>query len=221
MAEFNTQHWQNKASHDHPSSFVGMGSSINSIQIAPPGLVTMDNKSGSVSSHDHHFPLSFPDYSFFALHHHYGPQALASTPAVETPSVVAAAAAAAGITPSSSINVDEKRCSSVRRSRKKASDNDEVVHVRARKGQATDSHSAAERSMGMAVMLEEIINYVCSLQNQVEFLSMELAAAAAAANSVNLETQPSRSIPRASLQGGNLAGRENYGDATASTAWSI
>ncbi|CAI0451035.1 unnamed protein product, partial [Linum tenue] len=139
--------------------------------------------------------------------------------------------------------VDEKRCSSVRRSRKKASDNDEVVHVRARKGQATDSHSAAERvrrekinkklrclqelvpgchkSMGMAVMLEEIINYVCSLQNQVEFLSMELAAAAAAANSVNLETQPSRSIPRASLQGGNLAGRENYGDATASTAWSI
>ncbi|CAI0451036.1 unnamed protein product, partial [Linum tenue] len=130
--------------------------------------------------------------------------------------------------------VDEKRCSSVRRSRKKASDNDEVVHVRARKGQATDSHSAAERvrrekinkklrclqelvpgchkSMGMAVMLEEIINY---------FLSMELAAAAAAANSVNLETQPSRSIPRASLQGGNLAGRENYGDATASTAWSI
>ncbi|CAL1408173.1 unnamed protein product [Linum trigynum] len=77
------------------------------------------------------------------------------------------------------------------------------------------------KSMGMAVMLEEIINYVCSLQNQVEFLSMELAAAAAAANSVNLETQPSRSISRASLQGGNLAGRENYGDGNASTAWSI
>ncbi|KAJ6684364.1 TRANSCRIPTION FACTOR BEE 3-LIKE ISOFORM X1 [Salix viminalis] len=62
-----------------------------------------------------------------------------------------------------------------------------------------DSHSIAERvrrekinnklrclqdlvpgchkSMGMAVMLEEIINYVHSLQNQVEFLSMELATA--------------------------------------------
>lgn len=31
--------------------------------------------------------------------------------------------------------------------------------------------------MGMATMLDEIINYVQSLQNQVEFLSMELEAA--------------------------------------------
>uniref|UniRef100_A0A9I9CDP2 BHLH domain-containing protein n=1 Tax=Cucumis melo TaxID=3656 RepID=A0A9I9CDP2_CUCME len=75
----------------------------------------------------------------------------------------------------------------------------EVVHVRARRGQATDSHSVAERirrgkinerlrclqdivpgcykTMGMAVMLDEIINYVQSLQNQVEFLSMKLTAA--------------------------------------------
>ncbi|KAJ7970371.1 Transcription factor [Quillaja saponaria] len=75
----------------------------------------------------------------------------------------------------------------------------EVVHVRARRGQATDSHSLAERvrrgkineklkclqsivpgcykTMGMAVMLGEIINYVQSLQNQVEFLSMKLTAA--------------------------------------------
>ncbi|XP_021676465.2 transcription factor BEE 3 isoform X2 [Hevea brasiliensis] len=75
----------------------------------------------------------------------------------------------------------------------------EVVHVRARRGQATDSHSLAERvrrekindrlrclqdivpgcykTMGMAVMFDEIINYVQSLQNQVEFLSMKLAAA--------------------------------------------
>jgi hypothetical protein len=66
----------------------------------------------------------------------------------------------------------------------------EVVHVRARRGQATDSHSLAERvrrgkinerlrclqdmvpgcykAMGMATMLDEIINYVQSLQNQVE-----------------------------------------------------
>ncbi|KAL4179088.1 hypothetical protein AMTRI_Chr13g118330 [Amborella trichopoda] len=75
----------------------------------------------------------------------------------------------------------------------------EVIHVRARRGQATDSHSLAERvrrekinermrclqdlvpgcykTMGMAVMLDEIINYVQSLQHQVEFLSMKLTAA--------------------------------------------
>ncbi|XP_027359443.1 transcription factor BEE 1-like [Abrus precatorius] len=75
----------------------------------------------------------------------------------------------------------------------------EVVHVRARRGQATDSHSLAERvrrgkineklrclqnivpgcykTMGMAVMLDEIINYVQSLQHQVEFLSLKLTAA--------------------------------------------
>ncbi|XVF71630.1 hypothetical protein PTKIN_Ptkin12aG0054600 [Pterospermum kingtungense] len=86
----------------------------------------------------------------------------------------------------------------------------EVIHVRARRGQATDSHSLAERvrrekinekmrclqdlvpgchqTMGMAVMLDEIINYVHSLQNQVEFLSMELAAASSAYD-LNLETE--------------------------------
>ncbi|KAL7084599.1 hypothetical protein ACP275_14G232500 [Erythranthe tilingii] len=75
----------------------------------------------------------------------------------------------------------------------------EVVHVRAKRGQATDSHSLAERvrrekinerlkclqdivpgcykTMGMAVMLDEIINYVQSLQNQVDFLSMKLTTA--------------------------------------------
>ncbi|XP_057477264.1 transcription factor bHLH75 [Actinidia eriantha] len=75
----------------------------------------------------------------------------------------------------------------------------EVVHVRAKRGQATDSHSLAERlrrekineklrclqdlvpgcykTMGMAVMLDVITNYVRSLQNQIEFLSMKLSAA--------------------------------------------
>ncbi|RZC82031.1 hypothetical protein C5167_044607 [Papaver somniferum] len=109
----------------------------------------------------------------------------------------------------------------------------EVIHVRARRGQATDSHSLAERNpnfsflqivlktylqpwllpgainnayfyaclpvrrekinerlrclqhlvpgcyktMGMSVMLDEIIKYVQSLQNQIEFLSMKLTAA--------------------------------------------
>ncbi|KAL8470679.1 hypothetical protein ACS0TY_033301 [Phlomoides rotata] len=77
----------------------------------------------------------------------------------------------------------------------------EVVHVRAKRGQATDSHSLAERlrrekindklrclqdlvpgcykTMGMAVMLDVIINYVRSLQNQIDFLSMKLSAASA------------------------------------------
>ncbi|XP_020267400.1 transcription factor bHLH49-like isoform X2 [Asparagus officinalis] len=74
----------------------------------------------------------------------------------------------------------------------------DYVHVRARRGQATNSHSLAERVRrerisermkylqdlvpgcskvtGKAVMLDEIINYVQSLQRQVEFLSMKLAA---------------------------------------------
>ncbi|OVA09651.1 Myc-type [Macleaya cordata] len=72
------------------------------------------------------------------------------------------------------------------------------VHVRARRGQATDSHSLAERVRrekisarlkmlqglvpgcdkvtSKALMLDEIINYVQSLQLQVEMLSMKLAS---------------------------------------------
>ncbi|KAI3896690.1 hypothetical protein MKW92_009087 [Papaver armeniacum] len=74
---------------------------------------------------------------------------------------------------------------------------EDYVHVRARRGQATNSHSLAERVRrekisermkllqdlvpgcdkvtGKALMLDEIINYVQSLQRQVEFLSMKLA----------------------------------------------
>lgn len=74
----------------------------------------------------------------------------------------------------------------------------DFIHVRARRGQATDSHSLAERVRrekisermkylqelvpgcskitGKAGMLDEIINYVQSLQKQVEFLSMKLAS---------------------------------------------
>ncbi|KAL0702770.1 hypothetical protein Bca4012_058892 [Brassica carinata] len=73
----------------------------------------------------------------------------------------------------------------------------DYIHVRARRGQATDRHSLAERARrekiskkmkylqdlvpgcnkvtGRAGMLDEIINYVQSLQRQVEFLSMKLA----------------------------------------------
>nr|KYP70374.1 Transcription factor bHLH74 [Cajanus cajan] len=71
------------------------------------------------------------------------------------------------------------------------------IHVRARRGQATNTHSLAERIRrekisermrllqelvpgcdkitGKALMLDEIINYVQSLQQQVELLSMKLA----------------------------------------------
>ncbi|KAK4479846.1 hypothetical protein RD792_015389 [Penstemon davidsonii] len=75
---------------------------------------------------------------------------------------------------------------------------EDYIHIRARRGQATNSHSLAERVRrekisermkylqdlvpgcskqvtGKAVMLDEIINYVQSLQRQVEFLSMKLA----------------------------------------------
>ncbi|GMH26197.1 hypothetical protein Nepgr_028040 [Nepenthes gracilis] len=74
---------------------------------------------------------------------------------------------------------------------------EEYIHFRARRGHATNSHSLAERVRrekiserlkflqdlvpgcskvtGKAVMLDEIINYVQSLQRQVEFLSMKLA----------------------------------------------
>lgn len=77
------------------------------------------------------------------------------------------------------------------------SSKEDYIHVRARRGQATNSHSLAERVRrekisqrmkylqdlvpgcdkitGKALMLDEIINYVQSLQRQVEFLSMKLS----------------------------------------------
>ncbi|KAK7317221.1 hypothetical protein RJT34_01263 [Clitoria ternatea] len=79
-----------------------------------------------------------------------------------------------------------------------ASPKQDYIHVRARRGQATDSHSLAERArrekisermkilqdlvpgcnkvIGKALVLDEIINYIQSLQRQVEFLSMKLEA---------------------------------------------
>lgn len=81
----------------------------------------------------------------------------------------------------------------------------DYIHVRARRGQATDSHSLAERArrekisermkvlqdlvpgcnkvIGKASVLDEIINYIQSLQRQVEFLSMKLEAVNAHVNS--------------------------------------
>uniref|UniRef100_A0A0E0GT93 BHLH domain-containing protein n=1 Tax=Oryza nivara TaxID=4536 RepID=A0A0E0GT93_ORYNI len=95
---------------------------------------------------------------------------------------------------------NQKSCSKMQ-SKEDSSDGDgtkeDYVHVRAKRGQATNSHSLAERLRrkkisermkllqdlvpgcskitGKAVMLDEIINYVQSLQRQVEFLSMKLA----------------------------------------------
>ncbi|XP_020536802.1 transcription factor BEE 1 isoform X2 [Jatropha curcas] len=125
---------------------------------------------------------------------------------------------------------------------------EEVIHVRAKRGQATDSHSIAERkcsqvrrekinkklrclqdlvpgchkSMGMAVMLEEIINYVHSLQNQVEFLSMELAAASCCYD-LNLETESSKKVTSSSgAQETQKWLREGYGELSYyQSTWSV
>ncbi|KAK8470496.1 hypothetical protein PHAVU_004G156176 [Phaseolus vulgaris] len=111
----------------------------------------------------------------------------------------------------------------------------EVVHVRARRGQATDSHSLAERvrrgkineklrclqnivpgcykTMGMAVMLDEIINYVQSLQHQVEFLSLKLTAASTFYD-FNSETDALETMQRARASEAKELGkykREGYG----------
>ncbi|XWS14831.1 hypothetical protein CRYUN_Cryun35bG0042300 [Craigia yunnanensis] len=97
------------------------------------------------------------------------------------------------------------------------------IHVRARRGQATNSHSLAERVRrekisermrllqelvpgcnkitGKAVMLDEIINYVQSLQHQVEFLSMKLATVNPELN-IDLERILSKD---SSLRGGSAA----------------
>ncbi|PIA27325.1 hypothetical protein AQUCO_08000003v1 [Aquilegia coerulea] len=94
----------------------------------------------------------------------------------------------------------EKKSKTVKKDQKKILEEPPTgyIHVRARRGQATDSHSLAERVRrekisermkqlqglvpgcdkvtGKALMLDEIINYVQSLQYQVEFLSMKLAS---------------------------------------------
>ncbi|XP_023640740.1 transcription factor bHLH48 [Capsella rubella] len=94
----------------------------------------------------------------------------------------------------------EKKAKSSMKKTKSSVEEDKLpyVHVRARRGQATDNHSLAERArrekinarmkllqelvpgcdkiQGTALVLDEIINHVQSLQRQVEMLSMRLAA---------------------------------------------
>ncbi|KAJ0963360.1 hypothetical protein J5N97_028482 [Dioscorea zingiberensis] len=103
----------------------------------------------------------------------------------------------------SSKEKDEKKAKTSKHGKEENTQNadtskDDYIHVRAKRGQATNSHSLAERVRrekisermrllqdlvpgcnkitGKAMMLDEIINYVQSLQKQVEFLSMKLAA---------------------------------------------
>ncbi|KAL1215736.1 Transcription factor bHLH63 [Cardamine amara subsp. amara] len=92
---------------------------------------------------------------------------------------------------------EENNCSNDSSKVTKELEKTDYIHVRARRGQATDSHSIAERVRrekisermkflqnlvpgcdkitGKAGMLDEIINYVQSLQRQIEFLSMKLS----------------------------------------------
>ncbi|XP_057493098.1 basic helix-loop-helix protein 80-like isoform X1 [Actinidia eriantha] len=98
-------------------------------------------------------------------------------------------------------NREDKKVKAETKDKKKANEEAPTgyVHVRARRGQATDSHSLAERVrrekisermkllqslvpgcdkqiIGKALILDEIINYVQSLQSQVEFLVMKIAS---------------------------------------------
>ncbi|KAG8059704.1 hypothetical protein GUJ93_ZPchr0002g23041 [Zizania palustris] len=103
----------------------------------------------------------------------------------------------------------------------------DYIHVRARRGQATDSHSLAERVRrerisermkylqelvpgcnkvtGKAGMLDEIINYVQSLQKQVEFLSMKIAASNPVVNFDIIEDLFGRQLSQAACNPAALA----------------
>ncbi|KAF6153029.1 hypothetical protein GIB67_004250 [Kingdonia uniflora] len=92
----------------------------------------------------------------------------------------------------------------------------DYIHVRARRGQATDSHSLAERArrekigkrmkvlqdlvpgcnkiIGKALVLDEIINYIQSLQRQIEFLSMKLEVINSRLTNLGIEGYPSRDV---------------------------
>ncbi|PRQ16059.1 putative transcription factor bHLH family [Rosa chinensis] len=110
----------------------------------------------------------------------------------------------------------------------------DYIHVRARRGQATDSHSLAERArrekisermkilqdlvpgcnkvIGKALVLDEIINYIQSLQRQVEFLSLKLESVNSRVNmNPTIEAFPSKDqFDAATLLFGSHTARE-YG----------
>ncbi|CAL5321214.1 unnamed protein product [Camellia sinensis] len=102
----------------------------------------------------------------------------------------------------------------------------DYIHVRARRGQATDSHSLAERArrekisermkilqdlvpgcnkvIGKALVLDEIINYIQSLQSQVEFLSMKLEAVNSRMNP-DIEGFPPKDYGQQTFDAGGVA----------------
>ncbi|VAH31520.1 unnamed protein product [Triticum turgidum subsp. durum] len=122
-------------------------------------------------------------------------KAKASLPAVQPSCSMAAMNTSPPKRPRVADGGDEENAGAVEE--EKAEPAKDYIHVRARRGQATDSHSLAERVRrekigermkllqslvpscnkitGKALMLDEIINYVQSLQRQVEFLSMKLS----------------------------------------------
>ncbi|KAL2904227.1 hypothetical protein RDABS01_002937 [Bienertia sinuspersici] len=114
----------------------------------------------------------------------------------------------------------------------------DYIHVRARRGQATDSHSLAERArrekisermrilqelvpgcnkvIGKALVLDEIINYIQSLQRQVEFLSMKLEAVNSRGSPPGIEGFPSKDFGQQTYDNsgmgyGSQAPRDQYG----------
>ncbi|CAK9184739.1 unnamed protein product [Ilex paraguariensis] len=110
----------------------------------------------------------------------------------------------------------------------------DYIHVRARRGQATDSHSLAERArrekisermkilqdlvpgcnkvIGKALVLDEIINYIQSLQHQVEFLSMKLEAVNSRLNPT-VEGVPLKDVMQSYFQGNQSFYDAIYGGA--------
>ncbi|KAL9172204.1 hypothetical protein ABFS82_03G029900 [Erythranthe guttata] len=122
---------------------------------------------------------------------------------------------------------DEEKQKSVKKADNNSVDlepsKENYLHMRAKRGQATNSHSLAERVRrerigermkllqelvpgcnkitGKAMMLDEIINYVQSLQQQVEFLSMKLATVNPEVN-VDIDRILSKDILH--LRGGNI-----------------
>lgn len=133
------------------------------------------------------------------------------------------------ITLSSAHSKDCKDGKSRRKREKSSTEQDQeeapkgYIHVRARRGQATDSHSLAERVRrerisermrmlqslvpgcdkvtGKALILDEIINYVQSLQNQVEFLSMRIASLSPVVYGFGMESEAAFSDQSHKIEG--------------------
>ncbi|XP_073021377.1 transcription factor bHLH75-like [Primulina eburnea] len=144
----------------------------------------------------------------------------------------------------------DKKCNGKKRKRISEGEMEkprDVVHVRAKRGQATDSHSLSERlrrqkineklrflqdlvpgcykTMGMAVMLDVITTYVRSLQNQIDFLSLKLSAASLFHdfNSTEAEAvEPRVGTTGYEAQGMEKNAGENYGGSSQfQTTWPL